>query len=256
MLMLGESILSLLIVDVTESSGYYKTFFCGIVSITLLEYLHFRSQPHVADDHALRRSKEAAIKFTMLMQIYSAALVVLGTAYKMLLYEYVYAAKEESSGSYRKLWSNPLARLLAGSDEPMFATAERQQRVSHFFCISMALVWLCSDLMIINHRGLKDNLGYCRLSHTGFLKFVALTLAFLRLGLIIFMATLSQWVTDPSVLAFVGLIGIISQVLLRVVGTSYFGAEYDGHDKDEASSENIWPNVTKPQVENQEASED
>jgi hypothetical protein len=46
MLMLGESVLSMLIVDITESAEYYKTFFSGILSITLLEFLHFRSQPH------------------------------------------------------------------------------------------------------------------------------------------------------------------------------------------------------------------
>jgi hypothetical protein len=57
MLMLGESVLSLLIVDVTATSDYYKAFFSGILSITLLEFLHFRSQPHEEDDHALRRSK-------------------------------------------------------------------------------------------------------------------------------------------------------------------------------------------------------
>jgi hypothetical protein len=130
----------------------------------------------------------------------------------------------------------------------MFDMAERQQRVSHFFCISMALVWLCSDLMIINHRGLTDNLGKCRLSHSGFLKFVALGLSFLRLALIVFMATLSQWVVEPSVLAFVGLVGIICQVLLRVVGSSYFGPEYNSHDEDEVTT-NERPNVTKPQVE-------
>jgi small-conductance mechanosensitive channel len=243
MLMLGESVLSLLIVDVAESSAYYKTFFCGILSITLLDYLHFRSQPHHADDHALRRSKEAAINFTLLIQIYSAALVVLGTSYKMLLFEYAYLSQE--NGSYRKLWSNPLARLLAGADEPMFATDERQQRVSHFFCISMAVVWLCSDLMIINHRGLQDNLGKCRFSHSGFLRFVAISLAFLRLALIVFMATLSQWVVEPSVLALVGLIGIICQVLLRVVGSSYFGPEYESH----LIEDELWPNATKPQVE-------
>jgi hypothetical protein len=36
MLMLGESVLSLLIVEVAEGSSYYKTFFSGIISITLL----------------------------------------------------------------------------------------------------------------------------------------------------------------------------------------------------------------------------
>ena len=244
MLMLGESVLSLLIVDVTDSSGYYKTFFCGIVSITLLEFLHFRSQPHDADDHALRRSREASMVFTTLMQIYSASLVVLGTAYKMLLYEYAYEAK--ATGAHRLLTS-PFSRLLAATEEPSFALDERRQRTSHLFCISMAIVFLCSDLMIVNHRGLEDNLGRCRFSHTGFLKFVSVILALLRLGLVCFFATLSQYVTDPSLLAIVGLVGIVGEVLLRVVGSTFFGPEY-GHNDDPENESSLWPNVTQPQV--------
>lgn len=83
MVMLGESVLSLLIVGDPESSAYYKTFFCGILSITLLEYLYFRSQPHRPDDHAMRRSKEAGILFNYLMFIYCGALLILGTTYKV-----------------------------------------------------------------------------------------------------------------------------------------------------------------------------
>lgn len=248
MVFLGEGILSLLIVDVTENSEYYKTFFSGIISITLLEYLHFRSQPHDPDDHALRRTKEAACLWTTLMQVYCAALVVLGTAYKMLVYEYVYEAKE--TGSYRLL-SNPFSRFLAGSDEPMFALEERRQRTAHLFCASMAIVWLCSDLMIITHRGLKDNLGRCRFSHAGFLKVVSSMLVLFRIGMICFIATLSQYVTQPSVLAFVGLVGILGQVLLRVIGSSYFGPEFQ-HEKDHEDESSLWPNVTKPQVERED----
>jgi hypothetical protein len=52
----GESVLSLLIVVAPETSEYYETFFSGVISITLLEYLHFRSQPYDADDHAMVRN--------------------------------------------------------------------------------------------------------------------------------------------------------------------------------------------------------
>jgi hypothetical protein len=248
MLMLGESVLSMLIVDITESAEYYKTFFSGILSITLLEFLHFRSQPHEADDHALRRSKEAGVAFTALMQVYSAALVVLGTSYKMLLYEYVYETEESSN--HRALFS-ALTRFLAAAEEPKFGLEERRQRVAHFFCISMALVWFCSDAMILIHRGLKDNLGRCRCSQSGGLRYIAVALFFIRVGMIVFIATLSQYVTDPELLAFIGLVGIIVQVLLRVVGTSFFGHEYDDGE-DDGESSHMWPNVTRPQVESSE----
>ena len=153
MLMLGESVLSLLIVDVSERSDYYKTFFSGILSITFLEFLHFRSQPHDPDDHALRRSKEAGVLFTTLMQIYSAALVALGTAYKMLLFEYVFEETARDS-SHRRQLSAFLDRFLAGAAEaPRFTTDDRRQRVAHFFCISLALVFVCLDGMILAWDG-------------------------------------------------------------------------------------------------------
>jgi hypothetical protein len=83
MVMLGESVLSLLIVVAPETADYYTTFVCGIISITMLEYLHFRSQPHDPNDHAMRRSKEAGVAFNYLMFVYCGALVILGVSYKV-----------------------------------------------------------------------------------------------------------------------------------------------------------------------------
>jgi hypothetical protein len=62
----GESVLSLLIVVAPETSEYYETFFSGVISITLLEYLHFRSQPYDADDHAMVRT---AMMMMMMMVV-------------------------------------------------------------------------------------------------------------------------------------------------------------------------------------------
>jgi len=47
MLMMGESVLSLLIVPLVEKDilVYLQIFYCGILSISILQYLHFRSQP-------------------------------------------------------------------------------------------------------------------------------------------------------------------------------------------------------------------
>jgi hypothetical protein len=246
MLMLGESVLSLLIVEVTETSSYYKTFFSGIISITMLEFLHFRSQPHDPDDHAMRRSKEAGVLFSTLMHIYSAALVALGTAYKMLLLEYVYEENERSS--YRRLTSSFLERFLAGSEAPSFDTEDRRQRVAHFFCGSLAIVWVCLDGMILAHRGLKDNMGRCKYSHTGSLRYFAVMIFLARVFLIVFIATFSQYVTEPEYLAFVGLLGIMAQVLLRVAGTHLFGEDFQ-QEEDEFESTSLWPNRTTPQAE-------
>lgn len=58
------SILSLLIVDITVKEEYYTTFLCGIFTIVALQYLHYRSQPHDANLHAIRRDKDAGLWWT------------------------------------------------------------------------------------------------------------------------------------------------------------------------------------------------
>ena len=75
MLMLGESIMSLLIVDVPKEDGdYFATFYCGLLTVILLQVLHFRSQPHLADQHATRRDKTAGVWWNVFQYIYSMAL--------------------------------------------------------------------------------------------------------------------------------------------------------------------------------------
>lgn len=256
MLMLGESILSLLIVEVTGGVDYYATFYTGILSVILLQYLHFRSQPHHPDDHAMRRKKEAGLGFSYLMQIYSAALILLGTCYKMFLYEYVY---EDYENSHRMLlWEIP--RLLAGGDSGalQYDAEDRQQRIANFFCVSLAIVWICQDLMMLMHKGLKDNMGRCRCKHTHKTKFVGIALIMARVGLIVFIVTLRGYVTDPLLLAVIGLCGIIAQVILRVISSIVFpddGFHTEGVDEhgnpiivEDAEDENKWPNTTQAQA--------
>ena len=255
MLMLGESILSLLIVEVTRENDYYATFYTGILSVILLQYLHFRSQPHHPDEHAMRRKKEAGLGFIYLMKIQSAALILLGTCYKMFLYEYVY---EDYENSHRTLlWEIP--RLLAGDSGALqYDVEDRQQRIANFFCGSMAIVWLCQDLMMLMHKGLKDNVGRCRCKHTHKTRFVAVALIVPRVGLIVFIATLRGYVTDPLLLAVIGLCGIIAQVILRVISNIVFpddGVHTEGVDElgspivvEDDENEKKWPNTTQAQA--------
>ena len=275
--MLGESILSLLIVDISGGSDYYGTFYTGILSVVLLQYLHFRSQPHHADEHAMRRKKEAGVAFVILMQIYSAALILLGVSYKMFLFEYVY---EDAAGSHRTLIHDnegahgmlfDVTRGLAGGESAAleYDTADRQQRIANFFCGSLAVVWFCSDAMLIVHKGLKDNVGRCKCKHTNKTKLVAVLLILLRVGLIAFMATLSLYVSDPLLLPVIGLCCIFGQLVLRVISNVVFPddrvhSEVDDHGKhvivEDDDDENKWPNTTQAQAlqvqEEQEESED
>lgn len=217
MLVLGESILSLLIVEVIEGSHYYVTFYSGILSVVLLQVIHFRSQPAHADDHALRRSKEAGVSFSLLMTVYSAALVLLGVSYKMLLYEFVY----EPKGGGRFLFKIP--RWLAGGGGALqYDTEDRRQRIANFFGGSMAIVWFCSDALILVHRGIKANVGRCTCIHTKKVQFKGVFLVIVRAGLIAAAATMSLYETDPERLALFGLAGIILQLMLRITSSIMF----------------------------------
>jgi hypothetical protein len=239
MLMLGETVLSLLIVTYSHDVDYYKTFYCGFVSIFLLEYLHFRSQPHDAEHHAFRRSVNGSIAFIHLMLVYSSALVIFGASYKMLLYEYTYEreANEKTASSYggtgdieagtdkygqydeedghRNLLSMIIPRMLAGGESAAlrFDTDHRQQLIAHFFCGSLALIWFSLDAMSLAHRGLQNSREAYRNSGHPYMFPILLAV---RVGLLVWCATLSQYVHDPHLLSLLGLFGIFAQVCLRI----------------------------------------
>ncbi len=252
MLMLGEGVLSLLVVDITNVPGYYVTFFGGVVSLTLMEYLHFRSQPHHPDQHAMRRSKNAGVLFAFVMQIYSGALIVLGASYKMFLYDFIYESTPSGGGGRRRglfpLLSAILReRNLSGDDALRADPSSRRQHVANLFCGSLALSWLCSDVMILTHRGLDVNFHRCQCKGTKQIRIVAIGLVAMRVVLIVFIATVSRYDTRPETVSLWGMAGILAQVVLRVVGSVLFPE--DSMHEGEHGDERKWPNVTEAQSE-------
>lgn len=205
--------------EVSDGVSYYQTFFAGVLSVILLEYLHFRSQPHDPDEHALRRKSECGVAFTILMHVYSIALLVIGVSYKMLLQEHVYAG----SGA-RRVLSPIVERLLAGSESAAlrFEADDRQQRIAHFFGGSLAVAFACLDGMSIAHKGFHENFNRCKCEKTDQFRLPIVMMIISRAALVVFFATLSQYCTDPSLLATLGFAGIVCQLLARVVGSFMF----------------------------------
>ena len=218
MLMLGESVLSMLIVVSPTKGEYYIAFFCSILSVILLQYLHFRSQPSSPDDHAIRRKRSAGLTFGLLMQVYSAAIIILGVSYEMFLYSFTV-----EGGSYRRSMLPRLPRWLAGNfSDPEYDSEDRDRQVAHFFSASFAVVYFCSDAILLTHRGLEDNLGRCRCPNSKRAKVKGIVTILLRVCIWAFMATLSQWQTDPTLLSAIGLTSIVAQILLRFVASGVF----------------------------------
>ena len=154
------------------------------------------------------------------MWVYSAALIVLGTAYKMFLYEFVYVDSVGQNDHRSLFLSSPALRFLAGGESSAlrFETSARRQRIAHFFSGSMALVWFCLDVTILTHNGIQSTLGrlWADKSTKG-ATFLAYVVIFLRIGSILFIATVSQYTTYPSSLAFIGMAGVVFQLILRVL---------------------------------------
>ena len=79
MLLLGESVLSVLIVETTRTLEYHVTFYAGIVSLILMQYMHFKYQPHSADEHAFRRSVKCGAIFYVFCIIHAFSLIGVGS---------------------------------------------------------------------------------------------------------------------------------------------------------------------------------
>lgn len=140
MLMLGECILSLLIVEVVSKGlDYYVTFYSGIVSVCLLMYLYFVSGPTPAEEHAMYRHERTSYTITIVLQFYSAGLVIVGATYKLFMYEYTYQNFDEEFGHrLRQLYE--YVRSLAGAGLGDFDEDVRRQQIAYFFSFSLGLV--------------------------------------------------------------------------------------------------------------------
>lgn len=225
MLMLGESVLSLLIVnDIADSAQdhFYTTFYAGIVSVTLLQYLYFKSQPHGADQHAMRRTRVAGLAYSFLIQIYSAALIVVGVSYKLLLTEYSsdyadvksdesYGTDKESDGYDADASGN---RLLAGSSsEEKMPTSERQARIATMFGLALGATFLTLDMMTAAHNGFASSKSRLHCPETGQFRAMGLVVVVIsRLFISAFIMTLGLYYTTPHVVVWFGLGTIVAQV--------------------------------------------
>eukprot|EP00977_Amphora_coffeiformis_P021586 scaffold9519_cov183-Amphora_coffeaeformis.AAC.2 len=199
MLMLGESIFSLIIVDVpNETPAFGVTFYCGVLTVVMLMYLHYESEPHDADSHAMRRSKDAGVVWNMVMHIYSFALVSLGAAFTFFLTHF------DDDENHRRL---------AGGDDYGLDNESFGQKSADLFCKSLAVIFACLDGMTALHIGYAAALK--RLATTEKMNSIVVVL---RTAAIPLTVTVSQWETDPSRLSYIGLLIVVVQVVLRKVG--------------------------------------
>jgi len=206
MLMFGESILSLIIVGGDpESAKYYVTFYSGVISIILLQRIHFRNEPHHSDEHALGRSRHSSYFYTILVPLYSAVLIAIGVSYKMFLYDFVYV--DNGSNSRRVLAAEDSAYTGDSSyDSTQFE--QQQQRTADLFGNSMALACIFADLLWLLHKGFQ-----CLLKEARQYPLMAVCVITFRIVLIAFLASLSLYGNNPEYMALLGMGLIAAQEL-------------------------------------------
>lgn len=201
-LMLGESILALLIVEQSPGQRYYVTFYSGIITVTLLQYLFFRSNPFDPDDHAMRRSSEGAFMFYYAIVFYSASLIMVGCSFKMILHFYL--ELEEAGGEIDDL-----------------ELQQTSQAIANLYSWSAAASFVFLDLMLISHRGVASTFGRL-VHHDGKCANIPTLIMITDLSLTLFQAVLSQWVQNLEVITVIGLGVVFGHVFIRTHGLKYF----------------------------------
>jgi hypothetical protein len=238
MLMLGESVLSLLVVDIAHTTRYYLSFLGGIVSIIMGQYLHFQSAPSDPDQHAIRRSVGSSFLFYWIFQVFSLAMIILGVSYKMSLVEIVSEETKKHENVYRRSLlfhggDGGTSRLLAGAVNPALglSTIEKQQHIAHLFSGSLSVIFFCSDAMSLTHRGIRTQIKRCECANTRLKRFLLVVLVTCRLVAFVFVAMLSQFVTDPGQVVAIGTFTITAQVGIRLLGSYVFHDEEEREQK-------------------------
>ena len=247
MLMLGESVLSILTITHAPSTTtipYAISFCAGILTVTMFQYLFFRTQPAEAKDHASRRSQVGGYFYIYCHTLYSASLILVGCAYKMMLSGQDILEQEE--------------------EEPV--AFDISERIATVYAMSQAVSFLSLDLMTISHRGFKVNFSRFRpyihgRARCAIIPTICMFLDFLLIGLTLCLS----FVHDLTLLSVLGCLLVLCQVVLRTIGLKYFpvtiaqmerachpgedcsfgGTKESGVEEDEEDHRR-WPNVTEP----------
>mmetsp|Transcript_22852 Transcript_22852/g.45699 ORF Transcript_22852/g.45699 Transcript_22852/m.45699 type:complete len:542 (-) Transcript_22852:333-1958(-) len=210
MLMFGAIVMSLLIVDPSLEDGsdefydYYQSWVIGIISVILLQYLHFKEQPHHAADNALTKNRHYGWLFTVFMNIYGTCLVVLGSCYKLILMETTYTYKQA-----------------AGNQD------ERRKRIAQIFSVSMLCVLVLQTAMSLCHKGPSKLVGKSLISRL--MKVLRLAV---YLGLVVLVFFVG-W-KEPDTIAQIG-IGFVLIVIFTDLVTNYVEppVSHGDHDHDD-----------------------
>lgn len=241
MLMLGESIFSLLIIDVQDKGlHFYLVFYFSLLTVILLQLLHFQSQPHEADLHAVRRDKNRGVLWSLLQTVYSLSLVIIGASYTFFL---LYADDNEER---RRLTTRQLASAGSGSSSDRIGAA-------HLYSGALSIVFLSLTIMNVLHKSSEELQVQCLLKAEK--QYAATLAAVIRLGIVVVAGTISQWTLKPTYITVTGLLCVIADLSLRKIESISEKKHESAKNKavappqEEESEEALWPNVMHASVD-------
>jgi PAS domain S-box-containing protein len=210
LLMIGEGVLSLLIVETVESREYYTIASLGILTVILIQILKFESEPAHAEGHAMWQNLLNSMCYSYLIQLLSMSLILFGVTYKVFLKAILKDSQKDAEASYG--YPNE-SRMLAASPKMSDDTA------AHLFAYSLSVVVLSLELICLTHAGVKkafDNLVHRPDGETAKPHWPVVFIALFKAGIISFTITMSSWTADPVILTACGCLIVFSLAVTRV----------------------------------------
>jgi hypothetical protein len=204
-------------------------------------------------------------------QIYSAALIVVGVSYKLILMEYSSANELLASRSRAESTTNDCQRMLEGKAVDSNSSADpcdyntllsvqnsRRQAIAYLFCFGLGFSFLILDIMILCHNG-TNIIHHRSRSNRGKMYITGLIMVIIpRILITIVLMAISPFVKEPVYLALIGLIAIALQINSRILGDIYFprmslpleviASAFSGKGIEEVREIVVWPNTTQPQT--------
>ena len=214
LLMIGEGILSLLIVETAEVKDYYLITTFGVLTVIFIQVLKFESEPHNADNHALWRNPASAACYMYLVELLSMALIVFGVTYKVFLKDVVRESEDDYGSDYdygkatRRLGATPVIT---------------QEASAAVFSGALGVVILTLEAMMWTHAGIKksfENLMHHTSNGKKKPRYAVICIQLFKVAIILFTVTLSRWTVEPEILTICGCGAVLGVAIVRIL--TYF----------------------------------
>ncbi|CAJ1970214.1 unnamed protein product [Cylindrotheca closterium] len=198
MLMIGENVLALLIVETIESVDYYIVTTIGVVTVTTLHFLKHESDPRKPSRHALLRGTSNGLFYSVCVQLFSMTLIAFGVSLRIFL-----------------------EAILKDFNQVPYDIADSAVGTLH--CITLTVVLFSLELIHMSHSSSESGRsGFTFCKHEDFsVSLLFVVSAICKTVLLLFTATLPLWKTNPVFLSVSSSMVTGFFALSRVVTTSY-----------------------------------